>query len=69
MRVATFAWRRRFLQYLPPNAVACLVLGRAGLPGLSGLDLQRVLANRRRAGPDRLHHRSCANIPMSSAAT
>ena len=44
LRVETFASAQEFLQYQRPDAVACLVLD-VRLPGRSGLDLQRELAN------------------------
>jgi FixJ family two-component response regulator len=44
LRVETFASAHEFLQYRRPDAVACLVLD-VRLPGPSGLDLQRELAN------------------------
>ena len=44
LRVETFSSAQEFLQYQRPDAVACLVLD-VRLPGRSGLDLQRELAN------------------------
>ena len=46
MRVETFATAQAFLDYRRPEAPACLVLD-VRLPGSSGLDLQRELANGR----------------------
>ena len=46
MRVETFATAQAFLHYRRPDAPACLVLD-VRLPGSSGLDLQRELANGR----------------------
>jgi FixJ family two-component response regulator len=46
MRVETFATAQAFLDYRRPDAPACLVLD-VRLPGSSGLDLQRELANGR----------------------
>ena len=45
MRVETFATAQTFLDYRRPDEPACLVLD-VRLAGLSGLDLQRELANR-----------------------
>ncbi|MEN3352167.1 MAG: hypothetical protein V7640_325 [Betaproteobacteria bacterium] len=44
LRVETYASAHEFLQTTRPNAASCLVLD-VRLPGLSGLDLQRELAN------------------------
>jgi len=44
LRVETFSSAQEFLSYPRPNAAACLVLD-VRLPGPSGLDLQRELAN------------------------
>ena len=44
LQVATFATAREFLQSRGPDVPGCLVLD-VRLPGLSGLDLQRELAN------------------------
>ena len=44
LQVATFASAREFLQSRGPDAPGCLVLD-VRLPGLSGLDLQRELAD------------------------
>jgi FixJ family two-component response regulator len=44
LSVATFATAREFLQSRGPDVPGCLVLD-VRLPGLSGLDLQRELAN------------------------
>jgi FixJ family two-component response regulator len=44
LRVETYASAHEFLQATRPNAASCLVLD-VRLPGLSGLDLQRELAN------------------------
>jgi FixJ family two-component response regulator len=43
LRVETFASAVEFLQRKPPTEPSCLVLD-VGLPGLSGIDLQRQLA-------------------------
>ena len=42
-RVETFASAAEFLQRTPPTGPSCLVLD-VGLPGISGMDLQRELA-------------------------
>lgn len=44
LRVETFVSAQDFLQFRPPDAPACLVLD-VRMPGLSGLDLQRQLAD------------------------
>jgi FixJ family two-component response regulator len=43
LRVETFASAAEFLRQKPPASPSCLVLD-VGLPGLSGIDLQRELA-------------------------
>jgi FixJ family two-component response regulator len=43
LRVETFASAAEFLRQKPPTEPSCLVLD-VGLPGLSGIDLQRELA-------------------------
>jgi FixJ family two-component response regulator len=43
LRVETFASASEFLRQKPPTEPSCLVLD-VGLPGLSGIDLQRELA-------------------------
>jgi len=45
LRVETFASAEQFLEYAVPDAPACLVLD-VQMRGLSGLDLQRALAER-----------------------
>ena len=43
LKVLTFASAQEFLRHPPPDVPCCLVLD-VGLPGLSGLDLQSLLA-------------------------
>jgi FixJ family two-component response regulator len=50
MRVKTFASAAEFLRQEPPAEPSCLVLD-VGLPGLSGMDLQRELAAANRPFP------------------
>jgi FixJ family two-component response regulator len=50
MRVKTFASAAEFLRQEPPAEPSCLVLD-VGLPGLSGIDLQRELAAAKRPFP------------------
>jgi FixJ family two-component response regulator len=50
MRVKTFASAAEFLRQEPPGEPSCLVLD-VGLPGLSGMDLQRELAAANRPFP------------------
>jgi len=50
MRVKTFASAAEFLRQEPPAEPSCLVLD-VGLPGLSGIDLQRELAAANRPFP------------------
>ena len=50
LRVKTFASATEFLRQEPPAQPSCLVLD-VGLPGLSGMDLQRELAAANRAFP------------------
>jgi FixJ family two-component response regulator len=50
MRVKTFASAAEFLRQEPPTEPSCLVLD-VGLPGLSGMDLQRELAAANRPFP------------------
>jgi len=47
LRVETFASAAEFLRRKPPTEPSCLVLD-VGLPGLSGIDLQRELASANR---------------------
>jgi len=50
LRVETFASAAEFLRQQPPAVPSCLVLD-VGLPGLSGMDLQRELAALNRSFP------------------
>jgi FixJ family two-component response regulator len=50
LRVETFTSAAEFLQRQPPTEPSCLVLD-VGLPGLSGIELQRELAMAHRAIP------------------
>jgi FixJ family two-component response regulator len=50
LRVKTFASAAEFLRQKPPAEPSCLVLD-VGLPGLSGMDLQRELAASNRPFP------------------
>ncbi len=43
--VETFASAQEFLRYVPPQGPGCLVLD-VRMPGMSGIDLQRMLAAR-----------------------
>lgn len=50
LRVETFTSAAEFLRQKPPNEPSCLVLD-VGLPGLSGMELQRELATAHRPIP------------------
>jgi len=50
LRVETFSTAAEFLQHPPPTEPSCLVLD-VGLPGLSGIELQRKLATAPRLIP------------------
>ena len=66
LRVATFASALDFLKHGRPDCPACLVLD-VRLPGLSGLDLQRQLAERQIHIPI-IFITGHADIPMSVQA-
>ncbi len=66
LHVETFASAQDFLSYRRPEAAACLVLD-VRLPGLSGLDLQRQLAEARERIPI-IFITGHGDIPMSVRA-
>ena len=56
-KVQSFGAATEFLKAERPNAHACVVLD-VRMPGLSGLDLQKELAQNRHRGANHLHHRA-----------
>lgn len=66
LRVETFASAQDFLRYQRPDVTACLVLD-VRMPGLSGLDLQRELANSEKRIPI-IFITGHGDIPMSVRA-
>jgi FixJ family two-component response regulator len=66
LRVKTFASAAEFLRQKPPAEPSCLVLD-VGLPGLSGMDLQRELAASNRPFPI-IFITGQGDIPMSVRA-
>jgi FixJ family two-component response regulator len=66
LRVETFASAAEFLQRKPPAEPSCLVLD-VGLPGLSGIELQRKLVAARRPIPI-IFITGQGDIPMSVQA-
>ena len=66
MNASAFASAQEFLEYRRPSAPACLVLD-VRLPGLSGLDLQRLLGHSDQAIPI-IFITGYGDIPMSVRA-